>query len=1238
MSDLIKDAAALQAADPYMLTVLESAPSRKLAKRFYRKDDGSVGKEDYSRAAKFMVTQRRVTNIHELSEVLTELERSPNHAVIRGALRSGVPSEKTERKKINFEEAQRAWIVIDMDRVQCPDYLDALTEPEMVIEYLIGLLPPEFHDVTCHFQFSSSFGTEGFLDNGTPGQTLKAHLWFMLDRPCGNSDLKRWAEHVNRQAGFGLIDASLYNTVQLHYTAKPVFDGVPDPVRTRSGLLERLDDAVRIDIPLETPKATTTRTGQKLPPTDATPGFENYLARIGGEDGFNRAIYKAIWSYLATCKNKGVNGDEEELKQRLRERIASADRGTRSQAKIDRYMSDEYLDDQIRCAYEKFMAQMEARPSPDLPPTYPDKSRPLAEARKDTNDFVDTFMWETLPSWKKAQQEYAQACDNWWAAKREAEEKGEVFVMPEPVPPIPPIDVLAPDVGTGKNFTTISYIARHIYRKRYLDKEPVQPIAVFEPTIELAEEQRREFIKHGVKNVVIMRGRLQNNPYGTSKKMCKDPKRIKAVEGFAGNARDYACGTGAAGYSCPFYSECEYQKQRKALQDADVVIMAHNYLFGPPPINNFKPEFIVIDEDTTKTAIPEENIYNPAQSETDVPLSLLTQKRPVPDTKGRSGKKDTEFLMDCSYRLHRALQDCPEKGLTREALKQHNLTARDCRTAMGIERRRIKEQEDIFPKLDTNTLVERAEKAENQRPIYILTSMWELLADFLDNPDQTICATVRRVDDKTLRVLKKRTIHECYRVPALLLDATFSPEVFKSIFYEPNRYLSVEAQKPYQYVRQIVDTNVATSSFIEDGKPAPIAHDIYNHIQVASRIFAGKGRGLHDVLVVLPLPVENLFLTEEFFPPLPGNVALAHFNAVRGKNIWEDVANIIVASRLLPQVLEIEEKAEAARQNTIIRLEPNEDGSYFFRRKDKALRLVDGRGQAVSGQWYHPDTVAEGLRWGVLEAELIQAIGRARGVNRTAENPLVVDIITNTVLPVTVHETMPLSRLVPDRFDLMALNGAIPSNANDQFSAYPGLYETPKAAERAWERLKGNNPHLTVESYTIAKWGVLISRGANPPVTHKVQYRHAGARGPSKIFLYNAEIWPRPLDWLQKHVSPDVVLVSEPEVLPWQGNKLPWIAKRTPPHMITDRSAHLLPMPDLDRIERKPRTKGKEPVFALEEVGQGFGVSAADLGIMLKAHKGDETAVVIDLLSKAVQAEGAAAFKKLPQAVQDRLG
>ena len=84
MSDNTKSAAALQAADPHTIPILVSASSLSLRKRFYKKEDGSVGKEDYCNAKHFSVFHRTVSNIQELSMLLSDLEGVSNNGIIRG--------------------------------------------------------------------------------------------------------------------------------------------------------------------------------------------------------------------------------------------------------------------------------------------------------------------------------------------------------------------------------------------------------------------------------------------------------------------------------------------------------------------------------------------------------------------------------------------------------------------------------------------------------------------------------------------------------------------------------------------------------------------------------------------------------------------------------------------------------------------------------------------------------------------------------------------------------------------------------------------------------------------------------------------------------------------------------------------------------------------------------------------------------------------------------------------------
>ena len=183
-----------------------------------------------------------ISGIEDLSALLVQLE--PNHRafVIRGARRakddSGAP---IRRLKENFSTpAQgRYWILIDLDKIALPSGITLEQGPKLVCEHLVSLLPEEFHGCSYHFQLSASAGM------GDP-RKVSVHLWFWLEEPWSDVRLKRWAEAVNVSRGAKLIDEALFNDVQVHYTAAPIFDGVPDPLPVRSGFVKKHSNAVSI--------------------------------------------------------------------------------------------------------------------------------------------------------------------------------------------------------------------------------------------------------------------------------------------------------------------------------------------------------------------------------------------------------------------------------------------------------------------------------------------------------------------------------------------------------------------------------------------------------------------------------------------------------------------------------------------------------------------------------------------------------------------------------------------------------------------------------------------------------------------------------------------------------------------------------------------------------------------------------------------------------------------------------
>jgi putative DNA primase/helicase len=99
----------------------------------------------------------------------------------------------------------------------------------------------------------------------------------------------------------------------------------------------------------------------------------------------------------------------------------------------------------------------------------------------------------------------------------------------------------------------------------------------------------------------------------------------------------------------------------------------------------------------------------------------------------------------------------------------------------------------------------------------------------------------------------------------------------------------------------------------------------------------------------------------------------------------------------------------------------------------------------------HPDPLAEAIRWQICEGELVQIIGRARAVNRSAADPVDVLVLTDTPLPLPLDGVLSASDLAPSPGDLMlAKRGIAFENARHAATAYPCIWGTdPTKAWRA---------------------------------------------------------------------------------------------------------------------------------------------------------------------------------------------
>ena len=110
-------------------------------------------------AYKFNVSEETIDGLSDLGQALSILEENSHTAIIRGKSADALPVSDIRRKSEHFEAEPRQWCLIDIDDLPLLDELKDFNDhlPELV-ELSILQLPPEFQNIDCWYQFSSSMG------------------------------------------------------------------------------------------------------------------------------------------------------------------------------------------------------------------------------------------------------------------------------------------------------------------------------------------------------------------------------------------------------------------------------------------------------------------------------------------------------------------------------------------------------------------------------------------------------------------------------------------------------------------------------------------------------------------------------------------------------------------------------------------------------------------------------------------------------------------------------------------------------------------------------------------------------------------------------------------------------------------------------------------------------------------------------------------------------------------------
>lgn len=1030
---------------PDTITVLRCRPGYFAGKTHTRERDGSHTTIGHRAGKYFTIREISVASIFDLHAALEELGLRQDELVIRGAknpsaeISEGTLVRRASRidRKLGeavpwFIERSRRWVLLDFDGIPNPGGIDPTSPAAM--SYLRTLLPEEFQDVTCCYTFSSSAGLRD-------DDSIRGHLWFFLDRPVGSKELKSWLAPAP-------VDKRLFNTVQQHFVANPRFmNGRKDPMAKRKGILPGKADVV------EVPEIDVSVRHDQLPqgPSEGLKkavGYEARISKLGdgpGGEGCHGVITPAIAAYLA---QHGPGADRSALKEDIRARAARAywDGSKHPADYVEKEVSDAVLDRSIEDWIQKaFVIEEAYQEVPKLP---------LDQARRKLADAVaswirDAGRWHGQGDYRKALLEGRLRVVRDGSGGLRLDFDGPPstswpMYTPKSIRTLfpPPRHAIAAQVGLGKTRAIVERLPDLVEASK-----PGHCVLVTVPNHELSSEMAERIQAAGL-SVEIYLGPRQPDPGSLGSLMCRRHEDFEVFR--AAGMGNELCAV------CSHRNVCGYLHQRS--KTADVWIAAHNILYHPrrrpiPPV-----DFVVIDEDPVVAGYDGgEDGWGKRLKPDDVPQDVGKAIRMLPLGEplkrkdfGLTDQRLRDLMLE-SYRgvIDVELPDDPsdEQIETLRKILQHNLSE--------LGKAQLYEEIRLHGPFGM-----RALRDEDESVVLSWKRQRRLHHDF-DVPMLILDATLRRDVVRHLVDVEQPPVG--YRAQSFVdedgsiaFDYDYPPEPVVGPVTE------IATETPDARSRQVL-FSAAASRFSDDQQGQANVGKIRRYVEARSAF-------VESVLVICQKSLE----AELVKLGLPGNVQIAHFNAIRGKDVWRDVDRLVVIGRTQAPPSAVETHAEALFRAPVGTL----GGDYY----GHVWKPLSGQDRLVRVE-RHFDPLAELIRWGICEAELIQAIGRGRPVNRTSASSLEIDIVNFVPLPdVVVDESVEWSEAQPSpldvvagRFGLLLPRKMVPGMARIMAALLPDLFSSENAARqagvssRAESADKGSHPADSAREYTAPR-------------------------------------------------------------------------------------------------------------------------------------------------------------------------
>ncbi len=294
-----------------------------------------------------------------------------------------------------------------------------------------------------------------------------------------------------------------------------------------------------------------------------------------------------------------------------------------------------------------------------------------------------------------------------------------------------------------------------------------------------------------------------------------------------------------------------------------------------------------------------------------------------------------------------------------------------------------------------------------------------------------------------ITVLRLKPIHLALQgKPVLHLDATLRLEIARTLL--PRLEMTeIAAEAPHMQLRLVAGPFGKGS--LCDSRQANEAERKRraNRLRECVDYVRWHARRCARTLVVTYKDIETAFAG------IPG-VEVAHFNAIAGLDVYRHVDLLIVIGRPLPGTEDLGRLSAALFGHVPV-------GSYQSFRKGVQMRSGQVRGVSVRRA---RRSASGDAACAICDDEVVQAIGRGRGVNRTAADPLEVHVLANVALPLLHDRLSDWDSEAPDILQRMLLAGIAVDSPADAARMHPVLFTSAEAAKKMLQRrgTRGQTP------------------------------------------------------------------------------------------------------------------------------------------------------------------------------------